>query len=46
MRENKIIWIPKTMHDMIEKFGYETVTVIIMRRNTHLFTTMDKGKIW
>ena len=43
MGDNKIIWIPKTMHDMIEKFEDETVTVIIMRRNTP--TTMDKGKM-
>lgn len=34
MGDNKIIWIPKIMHDMIEKFEDETVTVTITRRNT------------
>ena len=42
MGDNKIIWIPKIMHDMIEKFEDETVTVIITRRrNTP--TTIVKG---
>ncbi|HYY71777.1 MAG TPA: hypothetical protein VE595_05140 [Nitrososphaeraceae archaeon] len=34
MGDNKIIWIPKIMHDMIEKFEDERVTVTITRRNT------------
>jgi hypothetical protein len=41
MGSNKIIWIPKIMHDMIEKFEDETVTVTITRRNTP--TTIVKG---
>ena len=42
MGSNKIIWIPKIMHDMIEKFEDERVTVTITRRNTT--TTINKGK--
>jgi len=34
MGDNKIIWISKTMHDMVEPFEGETITIKIMRRNT------------
>jgi hypothetical protein len=33
MGNNKIIWIPKPMHDMVEPFEGKTVTIKIMRRN-------------
>ncbi len=34
MGDNKIIWIPKSIHDMVESFEGETITIKIMRRNT------------
>ena len=43
MGDNKIIWIPKIMHDMIKKFEDERVTVTITRRNTS--TTLVKGEM-
>ena len=43
MGDNKIIWIPKIMHDMIEKFEDERVTVTITKRNTT--TTIVKGEM-
>jgi antitoxin component of MazEF toxin-antitoxin module len=43
MGDNKIIWIPKIMHDMIEEFEDERVTVTITRRNTT--TTIVKGEM-
>ena len=43
MGDNKIIWIPKIMHDMIEEFEDERVTVTITKRNTT--TTIVKGEM-
>jgi hypothetical protein len=43
MGDNKIIWIPKTIHDMVEQFEDEIVTIKIMRRNTP--GTMYKSKM-